>query len=96
MVQIPDWAIGDQKDGAVVASALALADLEKQWIRLDAATQRKLLGFPVFGKRAIYSDGIDVRTMHSAAFGMDASIEIWPWEEVTRAAKLKRRLWGPR
>ena len=93
-VAVPVWVIGNENDGPAVASALALAELEGRWIRLSAATQRKLLGFPVFGKRAIYSDGGNVRTMHSAAFGTDANVDIWTWADVTRAAREKRQLWG--
>lgn len=90
---IPDWAIGAGKDGPTLASAISLADLEERWIRLDAATQRKILGYPVFGKRAIYSNGTELRTSYSAAFGTDSVTEIWSWGAITKAARARKSLW---
>lgn len=52
-------------------SALALADLEHQWIRLRAKDQRCLLGCVPFGRCAIWSDGSSVYVFRSVCFGTD-------------------------
>lgn len=95
VVAVPDWVVNEIKDGPAMASALALAELEDKWLRLSAADQNKLVGYAVFGKKAIYIDSTspsEVRIMHSAAFGTDASISRYNWNAVTRAARERRRL----
>lgn len=93
IVKLPDWVLpGLQKDGASMAAALALASLEDKWIRLDAATQRKLLGFPVFGKRAILVDSNDGSVLvYQSALGGGYTRTL-DWSDVTRLAHLKRMI----
>ena len=70
---IPEWTHDQQPAGiACFFSAIALAGLEMQTIRLSAADQRKLLGHAVFGNRAILvrPDHV-VESMIKVAFGMD-------------------------
>lgn len=88
VAEIPEWAMDStRRDGPSLAAALALADLEGKWIRLSASVQRRALGFSVFGKKSIFSDGnAGVRVMHSAAFGTDASVYSYSWDDITRAA----------
>jgi hypothetical protein len=89
---LPDWTIDpDHQDGAALASALRLAGLTEKWVRLTAETQRKVLGYPVFGKRAIYASAGDVRIVRSVCFGLDFDCITLPWSRVTDYAKEKRR-----
>lgn len=92
VVKIPRWAISEEKDGPALASAFKLADLEDKWVRLDAATQRKLIGYPVFGKQALRVLDRGVEISRSAAFGTDVARSLFPFEVVTHAARNRRKL----
>ena len=67
---IPAWAMPDAPHANGLFEAIALAGLEGQWVRLDAATQRALMGYPVLGKNefCVESDG-RVGVMRSKCFG---------------------------
>ncbi len=88
-VEIPEWAIGD-KDGAGLASALALAGFEDKWIHLGAESQRAVLGFPVFGKHSIHFDGQVFRVNHSAVGG--GYTDNFTPAEVSAAARARKKL----
>lgn len=71
---IPDWTFAEEPSVHTFFSAIALSNLEGKAIRLDASTQRKLLGFPVFGKKEIkVVDGV-VRCYHMKSFGQDCDV----------------------
>lgn len=90
---VPEWAIDKtRKDGPSMASAFALADLEDQWLRLSSATQRAILGYPVFGKQEILVEDSGVQVRRSAAFGTDSARTRFSWTAVTRAARDERKL----
>lgn len=58
---IPAWTYQDKEPSIYTfVEAITLAGLEDKAIRLSAEMQRKLLGFPVFGKRSfiIHKDGM--------------------------------------
>jgi hypothetical protein len=91
--EIPDWAIDkERKDGPAMSSALALTKLEGKEIRLTAAMQRKLLGFPVFGKQSIRGHDDRVTVCRKVGFGLDFDCHEFHWNEVTKAAKDKKKL----
>lgn len=73
--------------------AIALAGLEGKRIRLDANTQRALLGFAVFGRREIIvqEDG-SVQCTVSLCFGTDYEIALWNAETLQGAAAAKKQL----
>jgi len=52
--------------------AMAIEQLEEQWVRIPASVQRKFFGKVVFGKLGVFvgKNGI-VRTMRSVSFGTD-------------------------
>lgn len=79
--QVPAWAYAGQSPGKYAFfAAMALAGLEDKAIRLDAATQRALLGAPLFGKRAFRVDSKTgtIRVMKSTCFGTDAHTGDYP------------------
>jgi hypothetical protein len=53
---IPAWTLPTTPDSLALFECIALAGLEGQWIRLDAATQRAIMGANVFGKQQIRID----------------------------------------
>lgn len=73
VVSLPDWTYASKTPGVhTFFEAIALAKLENQKIRLTAATQRAVLGYPIFGRRVIRvnSDGT-VDCLVSTGFGTD-------------------------
>ena len=90
-IAIPDWAIGEP-GVCSFAAAIALAGMEGKWFRLSAATQRKLLGYSVFGKVSILCDGMSVTTRRSACFGMDSSTVEHSWSDIAEHAHAKRKV----
>ncbi|MND85947.1 hypothetical protein D3C80_778920 [compost metagenome] len=69
---IADWAMPKSAGILSFFETIALSDLEDKEIRLDAKTQRAVLGFPVFGKQVfrVNSDA-SVTVRISIAFGQD-------------------------
>lgn len=70
---IESWAVPKSAGVLSFFETIAVQDLENKEIRLDASTQRALIGFPVFGKQCIRvnSDGL-VTVRRSVAFGQDS------------------------
>lgn len=72
---IPSWTY-DADDHSVHSffAAITLSNLDHKHIRITAEDQRKLLGFPIFGKKEIkVFDGV-VKCYHMKAFGQDCDI----------------------
>lgn len=69
---IPAWAKPAKADRWTLYETFALLKLEGQWVRLSAADQRAVIGYPVFGKQEfrVNADGtVDVRRV--TCFGND-------------------------
>ncbi|MDD2811249.1 hypothetical protein [Rhodoferax sp.] len=91
---VPAWTYeGTTPSVFTFFEAVALAGLEEQPIRLDAATQRALLGFPVFGRRSItvHKTGT-VSSVVPVAFGQDFEASTYPAALVSQAAQAKKEL----
>lgn len=90
---IPDWAMPEAPHANGLFEAIALAGLEGQWVRLDAATQRALMGYPVFGKLefCVESDG-EVRVIRSVCFGTMREQSIYQPATVRAAVAARARL----
>jgi hypothetical protein len=91
---VPAWTYEGTQPGVLTFfEAVALAGLEEQPIRLDAATQRALLGFPVFGRRSItvHKAGT-VSSVVAVAFGQDFEASTYPAALVSQAAQAKKEL----
>lgn len=84
---IPDWVKPLAPDVGSFFAALALLNLEGQWIRLRAADQRALIGCVPFGQCAINSDGSTVQVFRSVCFGTDS--ECMPWHHSQLAEQIK-------
>lgn len=93
-VTIPPWAFqGKSPSIYTFFEALALAGLEEQSIRLDAATQRALLGFPVFGRRSITVHKAGMVTCSvKVCFGQDFEAATYSAALIGRAAEAKKQL----
>lgn len=83
---VPAWVRPVAPDVATFFSALALAGLEGQWIRLRAFDQRSLLGCAPFGQCAIKSNGNSVEVFRSVCFGTDS--ECYEYSAAELAAKI--------
>ena len=95
VAEVPAWAYdGCAPSAYTFFAAIALAGLEDVAIRLDAATQRALLGFPVFGRRVFQVDARTgmVRVLKSACFGTDCNSGDYPASIVRLAAERKKGL----
>lgn len=91
---IPAWTYeGKAPSIYTFFEAVALAGLEEQPIRLDAGTQRALLGFPVFGRRSItvHKAG-SVSSVVTVAFGQDFEAATYPAALVGRAVAARKQL----
>lgn len=72
---------------------IALAGLENSEIRLSAADQRRLLGFPVFGKQRLrVSPSGEVVVSRSACFGTTREVAIYSARQVEAAITARRQL----
>ena len=90
---IPDWAMPTKPDTLALFEAVALADLEDQWIRLDATTQRALIGFPVFGKQEFQiSKAGELRISRQTCFGADSEVAEYSLARVSKAASARLKL----
>ena len=89
---------GEPRDGAALLATLALARLEGKWIHLSAASQRKVLGFPVFGKCRIRSrydkthGQYVIDMIRTTGYGLDFESGSFTLGEITKAAKAKTTL----
>lgn len=91
---VPEWAYAGAKPGVLTFfEAMALADLEEKAIRLSADLQRKLLGFPVFGRREItvLKSG-EVRCVVSTGFGMDFEAAVYSPGIIRTATERQKQL----
>lgn len=99
---IPLWTFEGKTPGKYTFfEAIALAKLENNPLRLDAATQRALLGSNVFGKRLIVVDGRGFVTCSvSLAFGLDFDEATYSasiiQEAVNKHKQLRPGTTGPR
>lgn len=90
---IESWTYeGNEPSVFTFVTSIALSSLEDKWIRLSAETQRKLLGFPVFGKMEFKVTDGDVLTSKSVCFGTDREIAEWSWLKVKEFISMKKRL----
>lgn len=71
--EIESWAVPKFAGTLSFFETIAVSDLENKEIRLDAKTQRAVIGFPVFGKQPfrVNSDG-GITVSKSVAFGRDS------------------------
>ena len=95
VADIPPWTYqGKSPSKYTFFEAVALAGLEGKRIRLDAATQKVLLGHPVFGKRAITVDGQanTVTCVISVCFGTDFERDVYPADVIQLAVDHKKQL----
>ena len=90
---IPAWALPTAPHATALFEVAALAGIEGQWVRLDAATQRALMGFAVFGKQSIRvnADGT-VTVSRSTCFGMDSEQHDYPPALINAATTARKRL----
>nr|DAF93619.1 MAG TPA: hypothetical protein [Myoviridae sp. ctshb19] len=78
---IADWTIAKHAGVLSFFETIALSDLEGKQIRLDAKTQRAVIGFPIFGKQLFrVNDDGSATVFRTIAFGQD-------WEERTYSAR---------
>jgi hypothetical protein len=92
--QIAPWTYeGSDSSVYTLASAIALSGLEGKYIRLSAALQRRLLGFPVFGKQEFMfkADGT-FYTYCKVCFGSDWETTGGPQSYVGIAAKRHQKI----
>lgn len=92
--EIPAWVLKGPPPGILTFfESIALAALEGKWIRLDADTQREILGFPVFGKQELkVESGGTVTVRRSACFGLDSEWATYEAMKVGAAAKAGKKL----
>jgi len=83
---IESWAVPKSAGVLSFFETICLSDLEGKEIRLDAKTQRAVIGFPVFGKQAftVNEDGT-VTVRKSIAFGQDSEERTYCAREVDYA-----------
>ncbi len=92
---IPDWTYrGKSPNVYTFFESIALADLEGRRIKLDSATQRALLGFPVFGRRQIivHGDKGAVESDISVCFGTDCETATYSANAIRRAVEANKQL----
>ena len=89
----PAWAMPTAPHATALFEVAVLAGFEGQWVRLDAATQRALMGFPVFGRQSIrVNAGGTVTVCRSACFGTTSETCEYPAARITAAATARKRL----
>lgn len=90
---LPAWVFPDAPHRTALYEAIALAGLEGKTIRLDAATQKRLMGGVVFGKQAIVvSEDGTVNVTRKTAFGMDCESMDYQPAHIARAVAAGKRL----
>lgn len=80
-VTIPAWAIGEIKDLGNLITAVALAGLEGQWIRLSADQQRAIMGKAYLGKRHFKTTASNVTVSRKVCYGMDFDSVTLDWSD---------------
>ena len=92
---IPAWTLPSVPSALSFFESISLAGLEGQWIRLDAATQKALLGGVVFGKQEIcVNDAGGVSVSRSVCFGQDSEDATYEISSI-RAALEQKKLLSP-
>lgn len=94
VISLPDWVKPDQANSSgALYEAAALMGIENKWVRMSAADQRALMGFPVFGRQAfmVREDGI-VEVARSTCFGADFEKAEYSTAKVFTAARNSKRL----
>jgi hypothetical protein len=87
--KIPAWMYENKEPSIYTfAETIALAGLEDKFIRLSASLQRRLLGFPVFGKQefTLKGDGT-FSTYCKVCFGTDYETTSGPQAYIGVAAR---------
>lgn len=75
--EIPSWAYECNEPSVhTFFAAITLAGLERKEIRLTAEMQRKLLGFPIFGKKEFVVKDNMVKCYHKNCFGTNTDISL--------------------
>jgi hypothetical protein len=92
-ITLPAWAMPAAPSRSAIFEVFALAGLEGQWVRLDAAQQRALMGHPVFGRQAfrVMADG-EIEVMRVTCFGADFEAATYEPARVQAAAAARKRL----
>ena len=67
--------------------AVALAGLEKEYVRIPAATQRRHFGCAPFGKLAVRVESGTCRTIKAMDFGRDFDTQEAVWSMADRARR---------
>jgi hypothetical protein len=99
--QIPAWTLPAKADALALFEVMALAGLEDKWIRLDADTQRRVMGSAIFGKQEIMvcADGT-VKVARSVCFGTMKEVGEYVFRHVfaaiERHVKLSPGVFGKR
>jgi len=90
---IEDWAVPKTAGTLSFFETICLSSLEGKEIRLDAKTQRAVIGYPVFGKQpfTVNVDGT-VTVRKSIAFGQDSEERKYCAREVDYARLNKLRM----
>ena len=91
---IPSWAIDESPSIFNLFSAICLAGLEGKRIKLTANDQRKLIGFPIFGRRLVTFTGSAVEMFQTKDFGKDFESSTWTPGEIDEAAKNNKQLFA--
>lgn len=90
---LPAWTLPAAPHRNAIFEAAALANIEDQWVRLSADQQRRLLGFPVFGKQAIRINSAgDIDVVRKTCFGSDSEIATYDSRTIHEAARQGKRL----
>lgn len=90
---IPEYAYPSVPGKQAFFETVALLGLEGKPIRLSAADQRRVLGFPVFGKQEIIvSKNGTVTAVRSVAFGMDCEVGEYLASTIEAAANAGKKL----
>ena len=92
---LPDWTYAGADAGIYTfCTALCLAKLGGKWVRLTADTQRKLLGFPVFGKQSFKYDieTGNILVARKVCFGTDCEIWEGHYTEIRDLAYAKKKI----
>ncbi len=71
--QIPVWAYAEgDKSWYQLAAALVLSGNENKWVKLDAKTQRAILGNPWLGKQSVGIFDGQLMVSRVVCFGTDS------------------------
>ena len=94
MIQaIPDYAYPITPGKLAFFETIALLGLEEKPIRLSAADQRRVLGFPVFGKQEIVVSKLgSVKMCRLTGFGQDCESCEYSASVIEKAAAAGKKL----